>query len=45
MQFKEKMMIFKKYWNKFLDWESEEVEFDKGWATLIVVITLATILN
>jgi len=31
-------MIIKKYWNKYLDWESEEITFDKGWAMLILVI-------
>lgn len=47
MMHQEKMMIskIKEYWGKFLDWEDEKVEFDKGWALLITVVAINSVLN
>jgi len=39
------MMIIKKYWNKFLDWEGTEVTFDRGWVIFVLLTALAVVLK
>ena len=41
LQLKGKMMIskIKLAWDKFLDWEDKEAEFDNGWVLLILLLT------
>ena len=39
------MTIIKKYWNKFLDWEGTVVEFDRGWALVLVTTAILVVVK